>query len=361
MDKISKHERLNKEDFQKTIAGKNIELFFLTNSKGAEVSVINYGAKIVSLHVPDKNGKPVDVVLGKSNIDDYMNNQEAYFGAICGRTANRIADGRFFLEGHEYRLAVNNGPNNLHGGIKGFNSVVWDARQPDKQSVELSYLSKDGEEGFPGNLHVNVIYHLTDDNTLEITYKATTDQTTIINLTNHSYFNLSGEGDPYIGDHSLIINSDYFLPTNDVAIPLGKPEEVEDTPFDFRSMHTIGERIEEEFTQLIYGNGYDHNFILNPTGKDLNFCAKAISPKTGIVMEIYTTEPGVQLYTGNYLNGSFVGKNGHRYPKRSAFCLETQHFPDSIHHPDFPTIVLKPEDTFHSKTTYHFSVDSIIQ
>ena len=361
MIKAKTLERLDKKDFRKTVDGKEIDLFLLTNANGMEISVINYGCKIVSWLVPDRKGNWVDVVLGKSNIDDYMNAQEPYFGAICGRTANRIANGLFFLDGCEYQLAVNNGPNNLHGGIKGFNSVVWDARQLDEKTLELTYLSEDGEEGFPGNLQVTTRYRLTEDNTLEISYEATTDKTTIVNLTNHSYFNLSGEGDSYIGDHTLAINADYFLPTNDVAIPLGKPEEVEDTPFDFRSEHTIGERIEEEFTQLIYGNGYDHNFILNRSGEGLVFCAKAVSPQTGIAMEIYTTEPGVQLYTGNYLAGDFTGKNGHSYPKRSAFCLETQHFPDSIHHPDFPSVILRPEDRFQSKSVYKFSIDSIIQ
>jgi len=357
MDKANTPEKLNKNDFQKIVDGKKVELFLLTNTNGVEISIINYGAKIVSIIVPDRNGNWIDVVLGKSNIDDYLNNQEPYFGAICGRTANRIADGRFFLENGDYYLAINNGPNNLHGGIKGFNAVVWDAQKLDERTLQLNYLSKNGEEGFPGNLHVTVVYHLADDNTLEVYYEATTDQTTIVNLTNHSYFNLSGEGDSYIGDHTLMINADYYLPTNDVAIPLGRPEEVEDTPFDFRSEHPIGERINEESTQLIYGNGYDHNFILNRSGEGLVFCAKAVSPKTGIALEIYTTEPGVQLYSGNYLDGSFTGKNGHTYPRRSAFCLETQHFPDSIHHPDFPTIVLQPEEKFRSQTTYTFSIE----
>jgi aldose 1-epimerase len=355
MEKIITLGGLDKKNFRKIVDGKPVDLFILTNKNGVEASVINYGAKIVSIQVPDKNGKFVDVVLGKSNIDDYMNEQEPYFGAICGRTANRIANGVFTLEEQEYRLAINNGPNSLHGGVKGFNAVVWDALQTDGQTLELRYLSRDGEEGFPGNLSVTVVYKLTDENALEITYKATTDQTTILNLTNHSYFNLSGEGDPYIGDHELQINSLYFLPANDVAIPLGKPENVESSPFDFRSLHTLGARIEEEHTQLIYGNGYDHNFILNKTGDELDFCAKAISPKTGIVLEIYTTEPGVQLYTGNYLDGSFPGKNGHHYPKRSAFCLETQHYPDSIHHPDFPSTVLKAGEIFKSKTIFKFS------
>jgi len=349
---------LDPKNFSKKIDGKQVNLFVLKNKRGIEVAAINFGAKIVSIHVPDKNGKMTDVVLGKSNIDDYMNEQEPYFGAVCGRTANRIANGEFFLGNSKYHLAVNNGPNNLHGGIKGFNAVVWDARQPDERTLELTYFSKDGEEGFPGNLHTTVIYHLAEDNTLEIYYEATTDQTTIVNLTNHSYFNLSGEGDPYIGDHLLQINADYYLPTNDVAIPLGRPEAVEDTPFDFRTKSAIGKRIDEASTQLIYGNGYDHNFILNRSEKEnLVFCAKAVSPKTGIGMEVYTTEPGVQLYTGNYLDGSFTGKNGHCYPKRSAFCLETQHFPDSIHHPDFPAIILEPNNKFRSKTTFTFSID----
>jgi len=360
MNKEKIFESIKRKDFNKIVDGKEVDLFFLSNSKGAEISVTNFGLKIVSIIVPDRNGNWVDVVLGKSNIDDYMNNQEQYFGAICGRTANRIANGKFSLEGCEYQLATNNGPNNLHGGIKAFNSVVWDAQQLDEKTIKFTYLSKDGEEGFPGNLFVTVVYHLADDNTLEIYYEATADKTTIINLTNHSYFNLSGEGDPYIGDHTLMIHADYYLPTNDVAIPLGKPEKVEGTPFDFRTERTIGERIEEDNTQLIYGNGYDHNFNIKRNGDDLEFCAKAVSPKTGIILEIYTTEPGVQLYTGNYLDGSFIGKNGHTYPKRSAFCLETQHFPDSINQPDFPTVILKPEETFRSKTLYHFATETII-
>jgi aldose 1-epimerase len=348
--------KLAKKDFEKTVFGKRVELFVLQNKSGAEMTVTNYGAKIVSLCVPDKTGRWVDVVLGKSSIEDYLNDQEPYFGAVCGRTANRIANARFALEGVEYKLAVNNGPNSLHGGLKGFNAVVWDAKQTDNQTLELTYLSKDGEEGFPGNLTVTVVYKLTDQPAVEIEYRATTDKATLVNLTNHSYFNLSGEGDPSVDDHKLQIHADSFLPTNDVAIPFGRPEKVAGTPFDFQSLHTIGERIEEKNTQLIYGNGYDHNFILNKTGNELTCAAKAISPKTGIVMETYTTEPGVQLYTGNYLDGSFIGKNGHVYPKRSAFCLETQHYPDSINHPDYPSIILRPGKTFESKTIYLFSL-----
>jgi Galactose mutarotase and related enzymes len=348
---------LKREDFQTIIDNQPVDLYILNNNSGAQIAVTNFGAKIVSIVVPDKNGEMQDVVLGKSNIQDYTNNQEPYFGAVCGRTANRVAKGKFTLDGKEYQLAINNGPNNLHGGIKGFNSVVWNAEQLDSQTLKLSYLSKDEEEGYPGNLQVTMIYRLTDGNALKIEYKASTDKTTILNLTNHSYFNLSGEGDSYIGDHLLQINADTYLPTDDTAIPFGKPEEVEGTPFDFRSPHTIGERIDRENSQLQYGNGYDHNFNINRANEGLIFAAKAISPQTGIVLEVYTTEPGIQLYTGNYLEGNFEGKNGHAYPKRSAFCLETQHYPDSIHQPDYPTTVLKPGEEFNSKTIFQFSIN----
>ncbi|MDL2223200.1 galactose mutarotase [Bacteroidales bacterium OttesenSCG-928-M11] len=342
-------------DFHKTVDGKQVDLFVLTNKNGLEATVINFGGKVASLMVPDKNGKLVDVVLGKSNIEDYMNDQEPYFGAICGRTANRIAKGQFTLNGKQYQLAVNNGPNSLHGGLKAFNSVVWDAEQVDDQTLKLTYLSKDGEEGFPGNLEVTVIYHLSDNNSFDIEYKATTDQDTIINITNHSYFNLAGEGDPCIGDQLLQINADYFLGTTPDAVPYDEPIAVEGTPFDFRKLYPIGERINDDHIQLVNGNGYDHNFNINNGGKEVVFAAKAVSPKTGIEMEVYTSQPGVQLYTSNYLDGSFVGKNGHTYPKRSAFCLETQHYPDSINHPQFPSIILRKEDTFNSKTSFKFS------
>ncbi|MCL1938146.1 MAG: galactose mutarotase [Candidatus Azobacteroides sp.] len=347
---------IEKKNFEKIVDGKPVELFILRNQKGMEMSVINYGAKIVSLLVPDQRGQVKDVVLGKNSIEEYLNDQEPYFGAICGRTANRIADGRFTLEGVEYVLVQNNAPNSLHGGPKGFHAVVWDAYQPDEQTLQLSYLSKEGEEGFPGNLKVKVVYRLTEENALEIDYEAATDKTTLVNLTNHAYFNLSGEGDPSIEDHVLQIQADSYLPINAVAIPLGNPEKVAGTPFDLRSPHAIGEQIGEDDTQLLYGKGYDHNFVLNPGDMALNWAAKVVSPKTGIEMDIYTTEPGIQLYTGNFLDGSFTGKNGHIYPFRSAFCLETQHFPDSIHHPDYPETILRPGETFRSKTVYAFTV-----
>jgi len=345
---------LKSGDFQKLVDEKPVNLFILTNKNGLEMSVTNFGAKIVSLHVPDRNGTMHDVVLGHNNIDEYLSSKEPYFGCVCGRTGNRIAKGRFTLDGKEYQLAVNNGPNNLHGGLKGFHAVVWDAQQVDDQTLELTYISPDGEEGFPGTLTTRITYTLTDDNAVEMDYEANTDRATIINLTNHSYFNLSGAGDPYIGDHLLTINADTYLPTDDTAIPYGDPAPVAGTPMDFRTPHTIGERIEEDFEQLIFGKGYDHTYILNSNDDGLLFCARAVSPKTGIVMDVFTTEPGVQLYTGNWMTGEFVAKNGQRYPMRSAFCLETQHFPDSINKPQYPSVVLRPEDTFKSKTIYKF-------
>ena len=356
MKKTSDLSGLLKKDFQKVVDGKNVDLFILSNKNGGEMLVTNYGAKIVALYVSDKIGKMIDVVLGHPTIEEYLISQEPYFGAICGRTGNRIAKGKFILDGEEYNLAINNGPNNLHGGIKGFNAVVWDAKQIDDQTLELTYLSKDGEEGFPGNLTTTLTYKLTDDNSLEIDYKATTDKATILNLTNHSYFNLSGAGDSYIGDHLLTINADTYLPTDETAIPYGKQEKVEGTPMDFRAPHEIGARINDDFQQLIFGNGYDHNYVLNKKGNELSFCAEAISPKTGIVMKVYTTEPGVQLYTGNWMTGAFAAKEGKHYPVRSAFCLETQHYPDSINKPEYPSIVLRPGEIFKSQTIYKFSV-----
>ena len=345
---------LGKSNFQKLVDKKQVDLYILSNKNGLEMSVTNFGAKIVSLHVPDRNGKLIDVVLGHNSIDEYLSSKEPYFGAVCGRTGNRIANGKFTLDGKEYQLAVNNGPNNLHGGLKGFNAVVWDALQPDQQTIVLTYISPDGEEGFPGTLAARITYKLTDENAVQIDYEARTDKTTIVNLTNHSYFNLSGAGDPYIGDHLLTINADNYLPTDETAIPYGDAEPVAGTQMDFRTPFPIGKRIEENFQQLIFGKGYDHTYILNKTGNDMSFCAKAISQKTGIAMDVFTTEPGVQLYTGNWMTGEFIAKYGQYYPFRSAFCLETQHYPDSINKPQYPTVVLRPEETFKSQTIFKF-------
>jgi aldose 1-epimerase len=348
---------LLQEAFAKNVDGKQTGLYVLTNSNGCELAITNYGAKIIALIVPDRSENFVDVVTGHDSIDDYLTSEEPYFGAVCGRTANRIAKGKFTLDGKEYTLAINNGPNNLHGGIKGFNAVVWDVLDIENSRIRLHYLSPDGEEGFPGNLSVTVTYTLTDENAVEIDYRAETDQATILNLTNHSYFNLSGAGDPTIGDHLLRLMADTYLPTDETAIPYGKPEPVRGTPMDFTEVHAIGERINDDFQQLVFGNGYDHNFILNKQHPDDYVYAGMLqSPKTGIVMEMYTSQPGVQMYTGNWMTGNLVGKKGQRYPARSAVCFETQHYPDSIHHPEYPSIILRPGDIFESKTTYKFLV-----
>ncbi|MDR0574420.1 MAG: galactose mutarotase [Tannerella sp.] len=345
-------------NFQKTVDGKETWLCVLTNKAGSELTLLNYGAKIVSVMIPDKNGKMTDVVTGHASIEDYQTSEEPYFGAVCGRYGNRIAKGRFTLEGVLYdKLAINNGPNSLHGGIKGFNAVVWEMKQIDEQTVELKYASANGEEGFPGKLDTTITYRLTDDNEVVITYHAITDKTTVLNLTNHSYFNLSGAGDPSIGDHLLTINADYYLPTDDTAIPFGPKEKVEGTPMDFRTPHEVNERINDDFEQLKFGKGYDHTYILNKKENELSFCARCISPKTGIVMDTFTTEPGVQLYTGNWMSGNHEGKNGQRYPMRSALCLETQHFPDSPNKPEYPSTTLHPGEIFESRTVYKFSVE----
>ncbi len=357
MNEMYNKSGLHSDNFKRNIDKMQTGLYVLTNSSGSEVLVTNYGAKIVSLMVPDLNGAFVDVVLGHPNIDDYLNSEEPYFGAVCGRTANRIAKGKFILEGVQYELAVNNGPNSLHGGLKGFNAVVWNVEEVTANSIRLNYLSVDGEEGFPGNLNVYITYTLTEDNALDIEYEATTDKTTILNLTNHSYFNLSGEGDPYIGDHELTLESDFYLPTDNTAIPYGEAQPVEGTPFDFTNSHTIGERINDDFEQLHFGKGYDHTYVLNrKKEKEYAFIGKCRSPKTGIVMEMFTSEPGVQMYTGNWMTGNFKAKNGNTYPERSAVCFETQHYPDSVNKPEYPSVVLKPSETFNSRTTFKFSL-----
>jgi hypothetical protein len=345
--------------FNKQIDSKMTMLCTLTNKKGAELTITNYGAKIVSLMVPDRSGKLTDVVTGHNSIEEYLVSEEPYFGAICGRYGNRIAKGKFVLDGTVYdKLAINNGPNSLHGGLKGFNAVVWDLKQIDGQTVELKYTSADGEEGFPGQLETTVTYHFSDDNEVVIMYNAVTDKPTVLNLTNHSYFNLSGAGDPSIGDHLLTINADYYLPTDETAIPYGPKEKVEGTPMDFRTPYEVGARIDEDFEALNFGKGYDHTYILNKKEEnELSFCARCVSPKTGIVMDVYTTQPGVQLYTGNWMTGNFEGKNGQRYPARAALCLETQHYPDSPNKPEYPTTVLRPGEVFQSKTIYKFATE----
>jgi aldose 1-epimerase len=345
-----------KEAFEKVVNGKKVSLYTLVNDKGLEMKVTNFGAKVVSLMVPDKNGDLVDVVTGYNSIGGYLNSGEIYFGAAIGRYGNRIANGQFTLDGIEYKLAQNNGPNSLHGGPGGFHAVVWNANQTDKNTLELSYLSEHMEEGFPGNLDVKMVYKLTDNNEFLIEYYATTDKLTICNLTNHSYFNLSGEGSETILDHSLQINANAYLPTDETAIPLGYIAPVEGTPMDFLSPKSIGSRINDDFEALKLGNGYDHNYVLNGNPGELKLAAKACSPVSDICMEVFTDQPGIQLYTGNYMDGSQIGKTGKAYLKRSAFCLEAQGFPDSPNRPEFPSVVLKPGDTYMQTTVHKFSV-----
>ncbi len=347
---------LKKTDFEKELNGKPISLWTLTNSNGLELSVTNYGAKVVSLLVPQIDGELVDVVTGYNNIEDYLNSGEIYFGAAIGRYGNRIAQGKFTLNGVEYTLAQNNAPNSLHGGPGGFHAVVWDAVQIDEQTLELSYLSKDMEEGFPGNLKVKMIYKLTNDDEFVIDYYAETDKKTLCNLTNHSYFNLSGEGSETILDHFLQINADGFLPTDETAIPTGAIEPVEETPMNFRKPLLIGSRIDENFEALKYGNGYDHNYVLNGERGKVEWAATVCSPVTKICMEVYTDQPGIQLYTGNYMDGSQIGKTGKAYLKRSAFCLEAQAFPDSPNQPAFPSVALSPGEVYRQTTVHKFGL-----
>lgn len=345
--------KLEPQKFQKTVDGQPVNLYTLTNKKGTEVHVTNLGAKLVSIMVQGKTGW-TDVLIGHDSIDEFINSEEAYFGAICGRYANRIACGKFSIDGNSYQLPINNGPNSLHGGIKGFNAVVWAVQENTTNKLKLSYLSKDGEDGYPGNLNVMVTYLLTDDDELSIEYEATTDKATVLNLTNHAYFNLSGNGDQSIHDHLLMIKANEYLPTDETAIPYGEPATVHDTPMDFRCPTAIGLRVDNPTDQLKWARGYDHTYILDkPLGK-LGLAASAKSPKTGIVMDVYTDQPGVQLYTGNWMSGNMRGKHDARYPARAAFCLETQHYPDSPNKPEYPTTRLNPGETFNSTTVFAF-------
>ena len=354
MKNINTLSGLSVANFSKQIDGKETALYTLCNKVGAELAITNYGAKIVSLMVPDKNGKMTDVVTGHNSIEEYLTSEEPYFGAICGRYGNRIAAGKFTIDGITYdKLAINNGPNSLHGGIKGFNAVVWDAKQIDEQTIELKYTSADGEEGFPGELKTTVTYHLTNENEVVISYQASTDKPTVLNLTNHSYFNLSGAGDPYIGDHILTINADYYLPTDNTAIPYGPKEKVEGTPMDFTEPHLIGERIDADFDQLKMAGGYDHNWVLdNYTGQVRKIAVVKSSDKSRI-MEVYTDLPGVQFYSGNSRDLE-VAKDGKTYGYRAGLALETQFYPDTPNKPQFPSSVFGPDRPYHTVTEYRF-------
>lgn len=349
--------KIKKDSFGKTADGKAVEIYTLENSKGASTQIITYGGTVVSLKVPDKSGTFGDIVLGFDSVGDYEK-QTSYIGALIGRYGNRIAKGRFSLNGKEYDLAVNNGVNHLHGGLKGYDKVVWTAKPFVNKfgaNLQLTYLSKDSEEGYPGNLNIKVIYTLTEKNELKIVYSATTDKDTVVNLTQHSYFNLAGAGNGDILSHQLLINADKFTPTDDGSIPTGELRSVKGTPFDFTKLTTIGDRINQDDEQLKFGNGYDHNWVLNKKGKELSLAATAFETSSGRVMEVWTTEPGVQFYAGNYLDGTIPGKNGQTYPRRTGFCLETQHFPDSPNKPAFPTTVLKKGKVYSQTTIYRFS------
>jgi aldose 1-epimerase len=350
-----------KSTFGKTPDGEQVDLYTLTNKNGVEAAITTYGGAVVSLKVPDRHGTLEDIVLGYDSVDGYVNDK-SYFGAIIGRYGNRIGHAQFTLDGKTYTLAKNNGENTLHGGIKGFNKAPWTAKEipaKDGQALELTYLSKDGEEGFPGNLHVRVIYTLTDSNELKIDYSATTDKKTVVNLTNHSYFNLAGSGD--ILGHVLMIEADKFTPVDPGLIPTGELRDVAGTPFDFRKPTAIGARINADDEQIKLGGGYDHNFVLRrKMGDPISLAARVVEPASGRILEVWTTEPGMQFYTGNFLDGSVHGKGGAAYAKRSAFCLETQHFPDSPNHPKFPSTVLKPGERYHTTTIYRFSVEKAV-
>lgn len=343
--------------FSKLLNDKQINLFTLVNDHGVRTDITNYGGRIVSLFLPDKNGIFDDVVAGYLSIDEYLQSNELYFGALVGRFANRIAGGRFAIDGKWYQLAKNNGPNHLHGGPGGLHNVVWNAKQIDKQSLQLSYLSPDKEEGFPGNLDISVLFTLTDKNELHISYRAITDRTTIVNLTGHAFFNLAGEHAGSIDNHILQLHADHYTPVNEQQIPTGRIEPVSDTPLDFRELTPIGQRIQDKHLQIHYCNGYDHNYVLNKTlgagGPEV--AATVYDPVSRRKMDVLTTEPGIQFYSGNFLNGRDKGKQGETYKQRSFFCLEPQHFPDSPNHPEFPSTLLHPGEVYASQTVYRFS------
>lgn len=343
--------------FQDTIDGKSTNLFLLKNGNKMQAYITSYGGRLVGLFVPVKDGQVLDVVVGMGSVADYRSSTEKYFGATIGRYGNRIAKGKFTLDGKQYSLPINNPPNSLHGGIKGFQDVVWDADQANDTTLRLHYVSRDGEEGFPGNLDVFVTYTLTNNNELRIDYEASTDKRTPVNLTNHAFFNLNGEGSGTINEHTLQLFADKYTPVDSTLIPLGKHETVSGTPFDFTSPATIGSRVDADNRQLKNGGGYDHNFVLK--GKKemgMTHAATVTGDKSGITMDVYTTEPGIQFYGGNFMQGKNIFKSGAKDDFRTAFCLETQHFPDSPNQPQFPSTILDPGKKYNSTSIYKFTV-----
>jgi len=348
--------QINQRPFGQTKDGNPVTLFTLRNNKGAEAGILNYGGLVIFLKVPDRNGHFDDVVLGYDNLADYIKDSP-YFGAMIGRYGNRIAKGKFTLDGKEYSLAINNGPNALHGGIKGFDKVVWEPKvlaTLDGPSLELRYTSKDGEEGYPGTLTVKATYTLTEDNALKLEFTATTDEDTVLNLTQHSYFNLAGKGD--ILNHQVTIPADKFTPVDSTLIPTGELKPVDGTPFDFRTPTAIGARIGQDDEQLKFGGGYDHNWVVNKPMGQLGLMGRVYEPTTGRVLEVFSTEPGLQFYTGNFLDGKLTGKGGWAYQFRNGFCMEAQHYPDSPNQPNFPSVVLKPGEVYRNTIIFKFSV-----
>jgi aldose 1-epimerase len=343
---------IQKESFGKTPDGRQVDLYTLTNANGLKARITNYGGIVVSFEVPDSNGKVADVTLGYDKLDGYIKNNSPYFGVTVGRYANRIGKAKFVLNGVEYKLAANNGENHLHGGIKGFDKVVWDANEvktKDGAGLKLTYKSKDGEEGYPGNLTCSVTFTLTKNDELKISYEAVTDKPTVVNLTNHAYWNLAGQGSGDILGHELMLNADKYTPVDKGLIPTGEIKSVKDSPMDFTKPMTIGSRIDK------VEGGYDHNYVLKSGGGALSLAARVYESKSGRVMEVYTTEPGIQLYSGNFLDGTITGKAGKVYKKHYGFCLETQHFPDSPNKPEFPSVVLNPGEKYTTVTVYKFS------
>ncbi len=355
MDDSSTH-RLDTAAFNKVLNGKKVSSYEIGNGK-VIAHFTNYGARIIGLWVPDKHGVSTDVVVGFGSIDGYLTSTESYFGATIGRYGNRIAKGKFTLEGTEYQIPLNNGSNALHGGIKGFQDVVWDVEQPDQRTLIFTYLSKNGEEGFPGNLKSTVTYSITDNNEVKMEYEASTDKKTVVNLTNHAFFNLNGEGSGEILNHSVQIFADKFNPVDSTLIPTGELRSVSGTPFDFLSSTSIGKRINADNEQLKFGKGYDHNYILTGKKEDgMLHAATVTGDKSGIKMDIFTQEPGMQFYSGNFMQGKNQFKNGSKDEFRTAFAMETQHFPDSPNQPSFPTTVLDPGEKYHTISIYKFSV-----
>lgn len=346
---------ISEKSFKGFHQGKTTALYTLKNKNGFVAQVTNYGAILVSLFVPDRKGVFADIVQGYDTIDEYIQGNGPYMGAICGRCANRIAKGKFTLEKKEYSLAVNNGPNHLHGGLVGFNKVAWDVVKSNSSSVEMKYFSRDGEEGYPGNVTIHVTYTLTDENELRLDYLGTTDQSTILNLASHSYFNLAGEGSGSIYNQELLLNANFYTPTDDTSIPTGEIRRVKGTPMDFSSQRKIGAMIDAEDEQLQFGFGYDHNWVLNKPNGTMGLGAVAYDPESGRQMEVFTTQPGIQLYTANWIDGE-KGKGGKLYQKRWAFCLETQHFADAIHQLHFPSTILKPAETYHHSSIHKFTI-----